>query len=157
MTHIISYKEFKSVDIRVGTIISAEENLKLNNPSIILKIDFGKKIGIKKSSAQLIKNYKSEDLINKQILKIKKYITNNYSGLDILVNNAAYTKYVQHENLNELSEDLINKQIAAVVNFESKQIGNLLSEVLVLGFPDNSNEPILIEPNKIIPNGGKLF
>ena len=113
MTHIISYKEFESVDIRVGTIISAEENLKLHNPSIILKIDFGKKIGIKKSSAQLIKNYKSEDLIN--------------------------------------------KQIAAVVNFESKQIGNLLSEVLVLGFPDNSNEPILIEPNKIIPNGGKLF
>lgn len=113
MTHIISYKAFESVDIRVGTIISAEENLKLNNHSIILKIDFGKKIGIKKSSAQLIKNYKSEDLIN--------------------------------------------KQIAAVVNFESKQIGNLLSEVLVLGFPDNSNEPILIEPNKIIPNGGKLF
>ena len=113
MTYIISYKAFESVDIRVGTIISAEENLKLNNHSIILKIDFGKKIGIKKSSAQLIKNYKSEDLIN--------------------------------------------KQIAAVVNFESKQIGNLLSEVLVLGFPDNSNEPILIEPNKIIPNGGKLF
>ena len=113
MTHIISYKAFESVDIRVGTIISAEENMKLDTPSIILKIDFGEKIGIKKSSAQLIKNYKSEDLIN--------------------------------------------KQIAAVVNFESKQIGNLLSEVLVLGFPDNSNEPILIEPNKIIPNGGKLF
>ena len=44
-----------------------------------------------------------------------------------------------------------------MVNFESKQIGNLTSEVLVLGFPDQSNEPILIEPNKIIPNGGKLF
>ena len=101
------------MDIRVGTIISAEENLKLNYPSIILKIDFGEEIGIKKSSAQLIKNYKPEDLIN--------------------------------------------KQIAAVVNFESKQIGNLTSEVLVLGFPDYSNEPILIEPNKIIPNGGRLF
>ena len=113
MNKIITYKEFDAVDIRVGTIISAEKNLKLNKSSIILKIDFGEKIGIKKSSAQLIKNYKSEDLIN--------------------------------------------KQIAAVVNFESKQIGNLLSEVLVLGFPDNSNEPILIEPNKIIPNGGKLF
>jgi len=113
LTNIISYKAFKVVDIRVGTIISAEENLKLNNPSIILKIDFGEEIGIKKSSAQLIKNYKPEDLIN--------------------------------------------KQIAAVVNFESKQIGNLTSEVLVLGFPDQSNEPILIEPNKIIPNGGKLF
>ena len=113
MTNIISYKEFEVVDIRVGTIISAEENLKLNNPSIILKIDFGEEIGIKKSSAQLIKNYKPEDLIN--------------------------------------------KQIAAVVNFESKQIGNLTSEVLVLGFPDHSNEPILIEPNKIVSNGGKLF
>ena len=113
MTNIISYKEFEVVDIRVGTIISAEENLQLNNPSIILKIDFGEEIGIKKSSAQLIKNYKPEDLIN--------------------------------------------KQIAAVVNFKSKQIGNLTSEVLVLGFPDQSNEPILIEPNKIIPNGGKLF
>jgi len=56
------------------------------------------------------KNYISADVSDKQqILKIKKYITNNYSGLDILVNNAAYTKYVQHENLNELSEDLINK------------------------------------------------
>ena len=113
MTNIISYKAFEEVDIRVGTIISAKENLKLNKPSIILEIDFGEEIGIKKSSAQLIKNYKPEDLIN--------------------------------------------KQIAAVVNFESKQIGNLTSEVLVLGFPDQSNEPILIEPNKIIPNGGKLF
>ena len=113
MSNIISYKEFESVDIRVGTIISAEANLKLNNPSIILKIDFGEKIGVKKSSAKLIKNYQPKDLIN--------------------------------------------KQIAAVVNFESKQIGNLISEVLVLGFPDTSNEPILIEPNKMIPNGGKLF
>jgi tRNA-binding protein len=113
LSNIISYKEFESVDIRVGTIISAEENLKLNNPSIMLKIDFGEKIGVKKSSAQLIKNYQPKDLIN--------------------------------------------KQIAAVVNFESKQIGNLISEVLVLGFPDTSNEPILIEPNKMIPNGGKLF
>jgi len=113
LTNIISYKEFEVVDIRVGTIISAEENLQLKNPSIILKIDFGKKIGIKKSAAQLTKNYKPQDLIN--------------------------------------------KQIAGVVNFESKQIGNLISEVLVLGFPDTSNEPILIEPNKMIPNGGKLF
>ena len=44
---------------------------------------------------------------------------------------------------------LIDKQIAAVVNFQPKQIGNLISEVLVLGFPDdNINEPILISPDK---------
>ena len=57
MTNIISYKDFKNIDIRVGTIISAQENYKLKKPSIILEIDFGKEIGIKKSSAQLTKNY----------------------------------------------------------------------------------------------------
>ena len=113
MSDKISYQDFELVDIRVGTIISAKEYFKLKKPSMILKIDFGEKIGIKKSSAQLITNYKSEELIN--------------------------------------------KQIAAVINFHPKQIGNLISEVLVLGFPDITNEPIILEPNKMIPNGGKLF
>ena len=53
--------------------------------------------------------------------------------------------------------ELINKQVAAVVNFKPKQIGNSISEVLVLGFPDDNNEPILISPDKNIKNGGKLF
>ncbi|SVB80723.1 uncharacterized protein METZ01_LOCUS233577, partial [marine metagenome] len=42
-------------------------------------------------------------------------------------------------------------------NFKPKQIGNLTSEVLVLGFPDDNNEPILISPDRDIKNGGKLF
>ena len=58
---------------------------------------------------------------------------------------------------NYFYNDLINKQILAVVNFQPKQIGNLISEVLVLGFPDNLNQPVLVEPNKRVPNGGKLF
>ena len=70
MTKIISYNDFEKVDIRVGTVISAKENLKLKNPSIVLEIDFGKKIGIKKSSAQLTKNYLSNDLINKQVAAV---------------------------------------------------------------------------------------
>ena len=53
--------------------------------------------------------------------------------------------------------ELINKQVAAVVNFKPKQIGNLISEVLILGFPDDNNEPILISPERNIKNGGKLF
>ena len=55
------------------------------------------------------------------------------------------------------SEELINKQFAAVINFAPMQIGKLSSEVLVLGYPDIDNEPILIEPKKITPNGGRLF
>ena len=113
MKNTASYLDFEKIDIRVGTIISAEINKTLQKTSIILKIDFGEKIGIKKSSAQLTKNYNSEKLIN--------------------------------------------KQIAAVINFHPKQIGNLISEVLVLGFPDDEKEPILISPNKTVTNGGRLF
>jgi tRNA-binding protein len=111
--NIIDYLDFEKVDIRVGTIIEVEENNNLKKPSLILKIDFGNSLGIKKSSAQLKVNY-------------------------------------------SISE-LINKQVAAVVNFKPKQIGNIISEVLVLGFPDDNHEPILISPDRNIQNGGKLF
>ena len=113
MKNFSSYLDFEKIDIRVGTIISAELNNTLRNPSIVLKIDFGKDIGVKKGSAQLTKNYKSEKLIN--------------------------------------------KQVAAVLNFQPKQIGNILSEVLVLGFPDDDNEPILVSPDIEISNGKRLF
>ena len=55
------------------------------------------------------------------------------------------------------SRELLNKQIAAVINFPPKQIGKFMSEVLVLGFPDENNEPILVTPDFEIKNGGKLF
>ncbi len=109
----INYLDFAKIDIRLGTIIEAKEYDKLNKPSILLKIDFGKEIGIKKSSAQLQKNY--------------------------------------------FSKELINKQIIAVVNFEPKQIGKIISEVLVLGLPDQENEPILLSPNIKMNNGIKLY
>ena len=113
MKDLISYSDFKKIEIRLGTIISAELNNKLRKSSIILKIDFGDEIGIKKSSAQLTKNYNIDQLID--------------------------------------------KQIAAVINFPKKQIGDLISEVLVLGFPDENNEPILISPDEKLVNGGQLY
>ena len=60
MNDLISYSDFLKIEIRLGTIISAELNSKLQKPSVVLKIDFGDEIGIKKSSAQLTKNYKAE-------------------------------------------------------------------------------------------------
>ena len=54
-------------------------------------------------------------------------------------------------------EELIGKQVAAVTNFPSKQIGKMISEVLVLGFPDEENNPILVMPTKKVNNGGKIF
>jgi len=111
--NFINYNDFLKVKIAIGTVLSAEENNTLKKPSIILKIDFGNEIGIKKSSAQLKENYNSKDLINKQLL--------------------------------------------AVVNFSPKQIGSMISEVLVLGLPDHNNNPILISPDLKIKNGKILY
>lgn len=110
---MITFEEFQKVDIRVGTIISAEENPNVTKPSLILIVDFGSELGLKKTSAQLTENY----------------ITNQLIGL----------------------------QIAAVINFSPMQIGKMISEFLVLGFPDMNNQPILVTPTQKIENGGKLF
>ena len=71
--NFINYKEFENVDIRIGTVIEAYEYNELKKPSIILKIDFGEKIGIKKTSAQLQKYYNSDELINKQVIAVVNF------------------------------------------------------------------------------------
>jgi tRNA-binding protein len=55
------------------------------------------------------------------------------------------------------SEALIGRQVLAVVNFPPRQIGKVLSEVLVLGVPDGDGEVVLIGPGHDVPLGGKLF
>ncbi len=110
--NIADFSDFQKIDIRVGTIIAAENFENARKPAYILTIDFGE-LGIKKSSAQITLRYNSEELIGKQIL--------------------------------------------AVVNFNPKQIANIMSECLVLGVYANSNEDVvLIEPNLEVPNGSKL-
>ena len=110
---MITFDDFEKIDIRVGTIVQTSVNDKANKLSMLLVIDFGESIGLKKTSAQLIQNYNPDDLLG--------------------------------------------KQVAAVINFPPKQIGKMISEVLVLGFPDKDRNPILIMPSQKVPNGGKLF
>ena len=55
------------------------------------------------------------------------------------------------------AEDLVGRQVAAVVNFPPRQIGPFRSEILVLGFPDADGEVVMIEPNRPVPDGGRLF
>ncbi len=54
-------------------------------------------------------------------------------------------------------EALIGQQVLAVVNFPARQIGKVISEVLVLGLPDEAGEVVLIGPGHDVPLGGKLF
>ncbi len=54
-------------------------------------------------------------------------------------------------------EELVGRQVAAVVNFPPKQIGGFMSEVLVLGFPDEDGEVVLIAPDKPVADGARLF
>ncbi len=107
-----SIEDFEKLDIRVGKIISVEDFPEARKPSYKLKIDLGE-IGIKKSCAQLVKNYSRASL----------------KGMLVL----------------------------CVVNFPPRKIGPEISEVLTLGVPDNNGDCILIEPERNVPLGGKLY
>jgi tRNA-binding protein len=54
-------------------------------------------------------------------------------------------------------DNLMNKQIIAVTNFPPKQIGPHLSEVLVLGLPDNDESVVLVSPDNSVSNGKRLY
>lgn len=109
----VTYDDFVAVDIRVGTIVEARRFPEARKPAIILVIDFGPDIGVKKSSAQITVNYNPETLVGRQVL--------------------------------------------GVVNFPPRQIGPFMSEVLTLGFEDESKAIVLAQPDRPVPNGKKLL
>ena len=81
MKDLISYSDFTKIEIRLGTIISAELNDKLRKPSFVLKIDFGNEIGIKQSSAQITHYYNEENLKGKQVIGVCNFAEKNIAGV----------------------------------------------------------------------------
>jgi tRNA-binding protein len=112
LTEQIQYTDFLKVDIRVGTIVHVEDFPEARKPAYKLQIDFDN-LGRKRSSAQITRHYRKEDLLGKQVI--------------------------------------------AVVNFPPKQIGKFVSEVLVLGLPDDEGNVVLLETRIKVPNGGRMF
>lgn len=64
----ISWNEFENVDLRVGTIVEAEEFPEARKPAYILHVDLGEKLGLKKSSAQITDQYTTKELVGKQVI-----------------------------------------------------------------------------------------
>lgn len=113
MTAAIEWEDFERVEIRVGTIVDAEEFSRARKPLYRLTIDFGPDIGTRRSAAGLPPRY----------------------GLG----------------------ELPGRQVLAVLNLGARNIAGFESECLTLGVPDADGEPILLEPTRRVPDGGRLF
>ncbi len=72
MSSLIDWNDFSKIDLRVGTIISAEIFEQARNPSYILHIDFGE-LGVKKTSAQITVLYELSELIGKQVIAVVNF------------------------------------------------------------------------------------
>ena len=111
MEQNLSWSDFEKVEMRVGTIVEVGDFPAARKPAYQVKIDFGREVGYRKSSAQITKRYSKEDLIGKQII--------------------------------------------AVVNFPKKQIGNFMSECLVLGSV-NEDDIVLLTSDLKVENGLRI-
>ena len=81
MKEQITYDDFDKIDIRVGTVISVKKNEKARKPSLVIEVDFGREIGIKKSSAQITHYYNVENLKGKQVVGVCNFPEKNIAGI----------------------------------------------------------------------------
>ncbi|WP_313114481.1 tRNA-binding protein [Aequorivita sediminis] len=88
MPNKLTWSDFEKVEMRVGTIIEANDFPEARNPSYQLIIDFGEEIGQRKTSAQITKRYHKDELIGKQVVAVvnfpKKQIANFMSECLVL-------------------------------------------------------------------------
>jgi len=73
MKDLLNWSDFEKVEMRVGTIIEVMDFPEANNPSYKLRIDFGKDLGVKKTSAQITVRYPKEELLGKQIVAVVNF------------------------------------------------------------------------------------
>lgn len=73
MSETISWEDFQKVELKIGTVVRAEEFPEARNPSYKVWVDFGGELGIKKSSAQVTVHYTPEELIGKQVVAVVNF------------------------------------------------------------------------------------
>ncbi|EHZ6873140.1 tRNA-binding protein [Providencia hangzhouensis] len=86
---IIEWDDFTRVEMRVGTIVSAQVNSKAKKPAYVMEVDLGE-LGIKRSSAQITVNYTPDDLIGKQVLCVCNFEVKRIAGIksEVLITGA---------------------------------------------------------------------
>lgn len=107
-----TFDDFLTLDVRAGTVVSAEPLANARKSAFVLEIEFGAGVGKRKSSAQITEHYGCQDLIGSKVL--------------------------------------------AVVNFPPRQVGKIMSEVLVLGCADEKGATVLVRPDMSVPDGARL-
>lgn len=77
----VTFDDFMKIEMRVGTVLSAKENLKAKKPAYVLEIDFGGSINVKTSSAQLTDNYSAQALLGRQIVAVTNFPSRRVAGV----------------------------------------------------------------------------
>ncbi|MBB4867861.1 tRNA-binding protein [Pseudomonas nitritireducens] len=85
----IEWQDFERVELRVGTVVKAEPNVKARKPAYILHVDLGP-LGIKTSSAQITAHYEANELIGRQVLCVCNFAAKSIAGVrsEVLVTGA---------------------------------------------------------------------
>jgi len=75
------FETFLALDIRAGTVVAAEPFPEARKPAYKLTLDFGEEIGVLRSSAQLTRRYKAEDLVGTRILAVVNFPPKRIAGM----------------------------------------------------------------------------
>ncbi|MBB5349130.1 tRNA-binding protein [Desulfoprunum benzoelyticum] len=69
----ITWQDFTAVELRVGTVLTVKDFPQARNPAYIITVDFGKEIGIRKTSAQITALYDKDELLGRQIVGVVNF------------------------------------------------------------------------------------
>ena len=81
MKQEITFEDYSKIEIKVGTVLSVKKNEKARKPSLVLEVDFGSPVGIKKSSAQITHYYNEQNLLGKQVIGVCNFPKKNIAGI----------------------------------------------------------------------------